>query len=91
MMFFEYTYSDLFLLCTMTQQTQVLELLLALKPHRELAEGMIALIEAGFMDADTYTSLLFMISGAIKSLPEGAEKADLKEKLEALRKNSPPK
>jgi hypothetical protein len=70
----------------MTQKTQVLELLTSLQPHWELAEGMIALIEAGFMDTDTYTNLLFMISGAIKSLPEGEEKADLKAKLEALRK-----
>ena len=70
----------------MTQKEQVLEILEQLKDQRELAEGMIALIEAGFMDKDTYTNLLFMISGCIKSLPEGKLKSDIKEKLEQLRK-----
>ncbi|MDR2415059.1 MAG: hypothetical protein LBD75_00100 [Candidatus Peribacteria bacterium] len=70
----------------MTQKAQVLELLHALKPYRELSEGMIALIDAGFMDNDTLTNLLFMITAVIKSLPEGEEKTLLKEKLDAIKK-----
>jgi hypothetical protein len=31
---------------------------------------MIALIEAGFMDKDTYQNMLFMIAAAIKKMPE---------------------
>jgi hypothetical protein len=69
----------------MTPKTQMLELLHVLQPHRELSEGMIALIDAGFMDSDTLTNLLFMITSVIKSLPEGEEKTLLKEKLEAIK------
>jgi hypothetical protein len=69
----------------MTQKELVLEILQELKEHRELAEGMIALIDAGFMDKDTYTNLLFMISGAIKSFPDGDKKVYLKEKINHLR------
>ena len=32
---------------------KVIKILSELKPHRELAEWMIALIEAGFMDKET--------------------------------------
>ena len=71
----------------MTQKTQVIEILTALQPHRELAEWMIALIEAGFMDNETYTNLIFMITGAIKSLPEGEKKSELKGKLELLKED----
>lgn len=69
----------------MTQKELVVDILQELREHRELAEGMIALIDAGFMDKDTYTNLLFMISGAIKSLPEGDKKVCLKEKIDQLR------
>jgi hypothetical protein len=69
----------------MTPKTQMLELLHALQPHRELSEGMIALIDAGFMDSDTLTNLLFMLTAVIKSLPEGEEKILLKEKLDTLK------
>jgi hypothetical protein len=31
---------------------------------------MIALIEAGFMDKETYQNTLFMVSAAIKKMPE---------------------
>lgn len=73
------------LYAVMSQKEQVLEILEHLKDQRELAEGMIALIEAGFMDKDTYTNLLFMISASIKSLPDGEQKSDLKHKLEQLK------
>ena len=41
---------------------------------------MIALIDAGFMDKDTYQNTLFMVTAAIKQMPESDEKAALKEK-----------
>ena len=41
---------------------KVIKILNELKPHRELAGWMIALIEAGFMDKDTYQNTLFMIA-----------------------------
>jgi hypothetical protein len=31
---------------------------------------MIALIEAGFMDKETYQNMLFMFASAIKKMPE---------------------
>lgn len=71
---------------TMNKQ-QVLNILNELKPHRELAEWMIALIEAGFMDKETYQNMLFMIASAIKKMPEWEEKEKLKAEFEEM-KNS---
>ena len=64
---------------------KVLEILGDLKSHRDLADWMIALIEAGFMDKETYQNMLFMIASAIKKMPEWEEKENLKEKLESLK------
>lgn len=66
---------------------KVLKILNDLKPHRELAEWMIALIEAGFMDKETYQNMLFMFSTAIKQIPEWEEKEKLKKELEDLKIN----
>lgn len=66
---------------------KVLEILGDLKSHRDLADWMIALIEAGFMDKETYQNMLFMIASAIKKMPEWEEKEDLKEKLESLKES----
>ena len=66
---------------------KVLEILGDLKSHRDLADWMIALIEAGFMDKETYQNMLFMVASAIKKMPEWEEKENLKEKLESLKEN----
>jgi len=66
---------------------KVLNILNELKPHRELTEWMIALIEAGFMDKETYQNMLFMIASAIKKMPGGEDKENLKREFEEL-KNS---
>ena len=66
---------------------KVLEILGDLKSHRDLADWMIALIEAGFMDKETYQNMLFMIASAIKKMPEWKEKENLKGKLEGLKEN----
>ena len=63
---------------------KVIEILTDLKSHRDLADWMIALIEAGFMDKETYQNMMFMIASAIKKIPEWEEKENLKEKLESL-------
>ena len=65
---------------------KILTILNDMKPHWELAEWMIALIEAGFMDKETYQNMLFMISAAIKKMPEWAEKDRLKDELEEIKK-----
>lgn len=70
------------------QKQAILEILQDLKPHRELAEGMIALIEAWFMDKETYQNTLFMISAAIKKMPEWKKKSILQEKLSSLKENN---
>ena len=64
---------------------KVLKILKKLKPHRELAEWMIALIEAGFMDKETYQNTLFMIAAAIKKMPEWEEKEKLKAEFEEIK------
>lgn len=66
---------------------KVLKILNKLKPHRDLAEWMIALIEAGFMDKETYQNMLFMIASAIKKMPEWEEKEGLKADFENLKIN----
>jgi len=47
---------------------------------------MIALIEAGFMDKETYQNMLFMIASAIKQMPEWEEKEKLKTEFEEIKK-----
>lgn len=66
---------------------KVLNILNDLKPHRELAEWMIALIDAGFMDKETYQNTLFMIAAAIKKMPEWEEKEKLKSEFDEIREN----
>ena len=48
---------------------------------------MIALIDAGFMDKETYQNMLFMIASAIKKMPEWKEKEKLKAEFEEIKKN----
>jgi len=67
---------------------KVLKILNELKPHRELAEWMIALIEAGFMDKETYQNMLFMIASAIKKMPEWENKERLKKEFEELKQTT---
>jgi len=67
---------------------KVLKILNELKPHRELAEWMIALIEAGFMDKETYQNMLFMIASAIKKIPEWENKERLKKEFEELKQTT---
>ena len=64
---------------------KILKILNDLKPHRELAEWMIALIEAGFMDKETYQNTLFMIASAIKKIPEWKEKEKIKSEFKELK------
>jgi len=66
---------------------KVTKILTDLKPHRELAEWMIALIEAGFMDKETYQNTLFMIAAAIKKMPEWEEKEKLKAEFEEIKES----
>ena len=67
---------------------QIIKILNNLKSHRDLAEWMIALIEAGFMDKETYQNMLFMIASAIKKMPEWKEKDKLKAEFEEIKRNS---
>lgn len=64
---------------------KILDILNDLKPHRELAEWMIALIEAGFMDKETYQNTLFMVAAAIKKMPEWEDKSALQSKFNQLK------
>lgn len=66
---------------------KIIKILNDLKAHRDLAEWMIALIEAGFMDKETYQNMLFMIASAIKKMPEWKDKEKLKKEFEELKKS----
>ena len=66
---------------------KIIKILNKLKSHRDLAEWMIALIEAWFMDKDTYQNMLFMIASAIKNMPEWKEKEKLKAEFDEIRKS----
>ena len=67
---------------------KVIKILNELKPHRELAEWMVALIEAGFMDKETYQNTLFMVASAIKKMPEWKEKENLKSEFEEIKQDN---
>jgi len=69
----------------MMNKQKVIKILTDLKQHRELAEWMIALIEAGFMDKETYQNMLFMIASAIKQMPKWENKSKLEKEFEALK------
>ena len=71
---------------TMNKQ-KVLKILNDLKPYWDLAEWMIALIEAGFMDKETYQNMLFMIASAIKKMPEWKDKEKVKKEFEELKES----
>ncbi len=66
---------------------KILKILNDLKPHWELAEWMIALIDAWFMDKETYQNMLFMFATAIKQMPEWEEKEKLKAEFEEIKKD----
>ena len=66
---------------------KILKILNDLKPYWDLADWMIALIEAGFMDKETYQNMLFMIASAIKKMPEWEDKEKIKKEFEEI-KNS---
>ena len=66
---------------------KIIKILNGLKSYRDLAEWMIALIEAGFMDKETYQNILFMIASAIKKMPEWKEKERLKAEFEEIKKS----
>lgn len=65
---------------------KVLDILEDLKPYRELSEWMIALIDAGFMDKETYQNMLFMIAAAIKQMDNWSDKEKIKWKFDELKK-----
>ena len=65
---------------------KILKILKGLKPYRELAEWMIASIDAGFMDKETYQNMLFMIAAAIKKMPGWEEKQRLKAEFDEIKK-----
>ena len=65
----------------------VIKILNDLKSHRELADWMIALIEAGFIDKETYQNTLFMIASAIKKMLEWKDKEKLKTEFEELKQS----
>ena len=78
----------MFILYSTTMDKQkILKILNDLKTHWELADWMIALIEAWFMDKETYQNMLFMFSTAIKKMPEWKEKDKLKAELEEIKKS----
>ena len=66
---------------------KIIKILNDLKPHWDLAEWMVSLIEAGFMDKETYQNTLFMVASAIKKMPEWEEKEKLKAEFEKIKEN----
>lgn len=69
------------------EKKAILQILHDLKPYWELADWMIALIEAWFMDKVTYQNTLFMISSAIKKMPKWEEKEKLVAEFEKIKKS----
>lgn len=55
-----------------------------IREERELAEWMLALLEAGFMDDETMYDIHFLIDKEIKKLPEGEKKTELENLFQQL-------
>lgn len=65
----------------MEEKDLIKQIIENLQDERELAEGMLALLNAGFMDDETVHGMVFLLEKEIKGLPKGEKKSELEELL----------
>ncbi|MBU0627447.1 hypothetical protein KKG31_00655 [Patescibacteria group bacterium] len=64
----------------------LLKVLKKLQPYRNLAEGLIALVDSKYIDEKTIDGLLLIINQSIKNVKEGKEKTKLQKAVEVVQK-----
>jgi len=75
------------LFSAMERKKQLLiKVLTKLKPHRNLAEGILALVESSYVDEKTIDGVLLIINQSIKNVKNQQEKMQLEKSMEAIKK-----
>ena len=64
----------------------LLKVLNKLLPYRNLAEGLVALVDSKYIDEKTIDGLLLIINQSIKNVKEGKEKTKLMKAVEVVQK-----
>ena len=78
----------IFIFCVIMNQKKALliQILNKLKPHRELADGILALIESWYANDKAVDGLIHVISNSIRTLKDGEQKTVLQKWLEMVQK-----
>jgi hypothetical protein len=69
-----------------SKEDLLIKLLTKLLPYRDLAEGILALVESSYADEKMVDGLLLLISQSIKNVKNTEAKAKLEKGLEAIQK-----
>lgn len=64
----------------------LLKVLKKLQPYRNLAEGLIALVDSKYINEKTIDGLLVIINQSIKNVKEGTERTKLQKAVEVVQK-----
>ncbi len=64
----------------------LIQVLKKLSPYRNLAEGVLALIESNYIDEKTIDSVLFLITQSLKTTKKGKEKERLEQSAQIVKK-----
>lgn len=64
----------------------LIQILNKLKPHRELSEGILALIESWYADEKTIDGVIHVIANSIRTLKDDEQKTILQKWLEMVQK-----
>lgn len=64
----------------------IIKVLTKLKPYRNLAEGILALVESSYVDEKTIDGILSLINQSIKSVKNNKSKIKLEKSLEIIQK-----
>jgi len=69
----------------MNQKKELLiQILNKLKPHRDLADGILALVESGYADEKSIDGVIHVIANSIKTLKNDEQKTILQKGLEKI-------
>lgn len=64
----------------------IIKILTKLKPHRDVAEGILALVESSYIDKKTIDGILLLINQSIKNVKNKQIKTKLEKSFEVIKK-----
>lgn len=70
----------------MTKKELLIQTLKKLKPHRELAEGILALMESWYADDKAIDGVIHVIASSLRTLKDDEQKTILQKWLEMVQK-----